>query len=519
MRKNDMDFFKVLIADDEENIRNGLKCIIDWEKMGCRICGEASNGKDAVNQIKDLRPDLVILDIKMPGYSGIEVLSQVRSFFSDNSAQMPAFLILSGYSDFDFAQKTMNLGASGYLLKPVDEVELEHKVLETINKISENKKLSLTSKNAEQLQLRDFILRILQSGVVGHPSEFIHSKFLQDYDSSDYSCILIDLSNCDSLSENRLTEHVENIFSFFTYQIISFSNYLALFIKSTNETAINNCLERLFKNQCGNFFTTKSGLHRGVEGILFSYQKANELQKYKFYFSSKRFLSKEILNSTPRSKSISDINTFVQNFLFCIETYDKKKLEETEKTLYEDFFDYEIPDTSIKKNIISCIVELRNKIITKYPEREISDGETFDIIPKILDASTYEEVFSYLKSLLNNFIENFNFNTADSVIIKVISYIKNNYTSPDIRLESLGELFNCNSAYLGKKFKKFTGKQFNTYLDELRIEDAKDKLINSDLKVYQISKLVGYSNTDYFFMKFKKCTGLTPKEYKLQVSK
>ena len=509
-----MDFFNVLIADDEENIRNGLKCIIDWEKLGCRICGEAANGKDAISQIIDLRPDLVILDIKMPGFNGIEVLSQVRTYFSSDPSQMPAVLILSGYSDFDYAQKTMNLGAAGYLLKPVNEVELEKKVTEIIHKISENRKLSESSKNAVQLQVRDFIVRILQTGVVGELSGLKETKFFSDCNNVDYTCILFDISKCDSVTENSIKDNIENIFSFFTFQTLSFSSYLAIFIKSSNEPAISNCLERLSKNLENKVFVTKSHGNSGLEGILSSYKQAVELQKYKFYFSRKSYLSSEILEATEKSDDFIDISSFVDQLLFCIETYDKVKLEEIEAVLNKAFFNYEMAETVVKKNIISCIVELRNKIIAKYPEREISDGETFEIIPKILDAISYESVFIYFKNVLNNFIENFNFNTADSVIIKVISYIKNNYTSPDIRLENLGDLFNCNSAYLGKKFKKYTGKQFNTFLDELRIEDAKEKLLHSDLKVYQISKLVGYSNTDYFFMKFKKCTGLTPKEYK-----
>ncbi|MCR4579674.1 MAG: response regulator [Treponema sp.] len=514
-----MDFFNVLIADDEENIRNGLKCIIDWEKIGCRICGEAANGKDAINQIIDLRPDLVILDIKMPGFTGIEVLSQVRSYFSSDPTKMPAVLILSGYSDFDYAQKTMNLGASGYLLKPVDEVELEKKVVEIIHKIKENRRLSESSKNAVHLQVRDFILRIIQSGVVGEPAELSSTKFLSDYDKADYTCILMDLSKCDSITENKLKETIDNVFSFFTYQTISFGSNLALFIKTSNESAILNCLDRMSKFQIGRMFTTKSQCNHGLEGILLSYKQALELQSYKFYFSKEIYLSKEILQSASKSEEVIDISDNVDQLIFCIETYDKVKLSEVEKYLYQGFFNYKVQDTVIKKNIISCIVELRNKIIAKYPEREISDGETFEIIPKILDAASYDEVFMFFRNVLNNFIENFNFNTADSVIVKVISYIKNNYTSPDIRLENLGDLFNCNSAYLGKKFKKFTGKQFNTFLDELRIEDAKEKLLHSDLKVYQISKLVGYSNTDYFFMKFKKCTGLTPKEFKKSIEK
>ena len=110
-------------------------------------------------------------------------------------------------------------------------------------------------------------------------------------------------------------------------------------------------------------------------------------------------------------------------------------------------------------------------------------------------------------------LENFNTNTATSTITKVIAYIKTNYAD-DLKLETLGQMFYCNSAYLGKKFKEHTGVQFNTFLDQIRIEEAKKRLTETDLKVYQISKLVGYANTDYFFMKFKKYTGLTPKEFK-----
>ena len=79
-----MELLKLLIADDEENIRNGLKCILDWKSLGYQLSGEASNGKDTINQIIDLKPDLVILDIKMPGLTGIEVISQTKTYFQNS---------------------------------------------------------------------------------------------------------------------------------------------------------------------------------------------------------------------------------------------------------------------------------------------------------------------------------------------------------------------------------------------------------------------------------------------------
>ena len=238
------------------------------------------------------------------------------------------------------------------------------------------------------------------------------------------------------------------------------------------------------------------------------------MNSYLFYISDKAWITydsvKSIIDYKEDCKSLSD---YIPEIIFAIETYDKIKLEKIVEEIKTLYMNIEKTESETKKLFISCMIELRNNLITKYPEREISNGTTYEVVPKILEAKSYSEIINYIKSVFDELLENFNFNTADSVIVKVIAYIKTNYTS-DLKLETLGDLFNCNSAYLGKKFKKYTGTQFNTYLDNLRIEDAKYKLLHTDLKIYQISKLVGYTNTDYFFMKFKKCTGYTPKEYK-----
>ena len=119
---------KVFIADDEESIRNGLKKIIDWKDCGYSICGEAGNGQEAFEKISELNPDLVLLDIKMPGLTGVEVLKKIAE---QNAAEglksKTNFLILSGFSDFEFAKEAMNYGAQGYFVKPIDEDLLEEK--------------------------------------------------------------------------------------------------------------------------------------------------------------------------------------------------------------------------------------------------------------------------------------------------------------------------------------------------------------------------------------------------------
>ena len=128
------ELINVLIADDEPLVRDGLKYIIDWNALGFCICGEAANGDDALAMIHKYQPGLVLLDIRMPGMYGTELMEKVRGegFSGD-------FIILSGYSDFKYAQTALHFGASFYLTKPIDEDELEKAVISVREKIETTK--------------------------------------------------------------------------------------------------------------------------------------------------------------------------------------------------------------------------------------------------------------------------------------------------------------------------------------------------------------------------------------------
>ena len=125
----------VFIADDELIIRQGIKCIIDWEQLGFEIIGEASNGEDALNFILNKHPDLVLMDIRMPKMLGLDVVEAAR-----NKGFNGKVIILSGYTDFKYAQAAIKNGVDYYLTKPIDEDEL----YETVDSIR-----SQISKEAE----------------------------------------------------------------------------------------------------------------------------------------------------------------------------------------------------------------------------------------------------------------------------------------------------------------------------------------------------------------------------------
>ena len=131
----------VMIADDEENIRAGLKCIMDWEDLGFSVLYEAENGEEALDIISMDAPEVVVMDINMPRIQGIEVIKKARE-----AGYMGKFIILSGYSDFKYAQSAIKYGVTNYLTKPIDEDELQ-KTLEDIGR-----SLSLEKARKGQLQ-------------------------------------------------------------------------------------------------------------------------------------------------------------------------------------------------------------------------------------------------------------------------------------------------------------------------------------------------------------------------------
>ena len=137
--------YKIIIVEDEEIIRNGLAISFDWMDYGCNIVGLAKDGKEGLDMILELNPDIVISDIKMPKMTGIEMIQnakkQGKDFFS---------IILTSYAEFGYAKSAIEFGASGYLLKPVDEdelVELLKSITDKINKKNRQKKIEESVKD------------------------------------------------------------------------------------------------------------------------------------------------------------------------------------------------------------------------------------------------------------------------------------------------------------------------------------------------------------------------------------
>ena len=132
--------WKVIIADDEKLICRLVQALVDWNSLGMEIVGTAENGPEALEFVKNLKPDILITDIRMPGCDGLELIKQTRSLSPDME-----IVIISGYAHFEYAQTAISYGVGNYLLKPIKQNEL----LETLTKIA--KRLENRQNNLESM--------------------------------------------------------------------------------------------------------------------------------------------------------------------------------------------------------------------------------------------------------------------------------------------------------------------------------------------------------------------------------
>ncbi len=511
---------KVLIADDEEIVRKGLMNIIDWEKLGCEVCGEASNGEDVLEKVISMKPSIIMLDINMPVKSGIEVLREIHEH-PDSYPNHINFLILSGYSDFDYAQKALNYGAKGYIVKPVDEDELEEKIRSIVKEIHDDTEVDALRSNARNQEMERKFARMFLFGAVD-------DAFTSDEDSDDrYKVVIVSPELCGCAGQMQaLKIAVNENFQYTNHYDFAMDPVYVLLFKNESEESVNRHLgrfcNRLQKNKEGSLVAVGESL-AGLQGALNSYNQAKKVYDQLFFFYDRPYVSfRDIENDADAkirmqsySKDANEREFFecIPKLIQYIEIYELQKIRGILDAQTKWLKTASLSVDQIKKLCMAFIVETQNAIKTKHPEKELETVQALDLVNLIYAQNYFDGMMGIVCDFTLGLAESFTSNTANSTILKVIQYVRANFNT-DLKLEMLGNLFNCNSAYLGKKFREYTGVPFNTYMDIIRIEEAKKLLLSSNLKIYEISKLVGYSNTDYFYLKFKKHTNMTPKEFK-----
>jgi two-component system response regulator YesN len=528
--------YKVFLVDDEIVVRNGIRDCINWEETNFVFSGEAPDGEFALSLIQEIKPDILITDIKMPFMDGLQLSQIVRK-------NMPwvRIIILTGHEEFTFAREALRMGVTEYLLKPVTSGD----ILETLKKVEiqiENEKSERENTEKIKKQLiqntslfRDKFLNQLLLGSIS-PVEVIDNcaDFNINIISKFYIVEIIELkiTNTGSsegeysemLKSEALIDEVVEI----NNEVIKFNRVFGetiLIIKGNNvqnveETAyaLAQSLKYEVERKSSSVLEISIGsVRERIQGITQSYREADLIKNYRHIYGKHKIIGFNDISSAIGGKKEfvnifrndvydflkcglkSDVGYFVNQYMDNLNRVEMKSLI----YLYYSFMD-------IVLNISRFISEMGGKVEQLIPW--VVDLENFvtgiDSIEKFGEVS--EAVLNKVLEFRDTRVEK----KYEGIILKAKEYIQKNVSNSDISLNSVASFVNVSPSHFSTIFSQETGENFIEYLTKVRVKKAKELLKTTQLKSTEIAYTVGYNDPHYFCYIFKKAVGITPKEYR-----
>lgn len=496
--------YKVFIADDEPYILDGLKLLIDWEAMGLEIAGSAEDGESAYEEIKRLKPDIVITDIRMPGLSGLELVKKCK----DVLREAPEFLMLTGYGDLEYIKKAMRFGARGYLMKPINTEEL-NKHLEMI--LSE-----LAERNDDDSELDESISYVVRDTFIsifyGNCTEKLVNRAafiigLNDKES-EVSVILFSLQRGLSREETERIMH--------SIRAARGINPVCVFYAGFSHAAYIS--PRIDESMC--LSIAQSIRDKLITDIMI-------LRPTTLYCLPRVFM--KTIREHPQGVSVSRIcnmynsidtefddmviNVAINKLIELIESNDWETAEFLIRRALERVSDN---DRSVHRSRgvgMSFMFEMYKCVQRLGMECE----ELFNEYSyKMSNASYISEMGDICIELLVKVSEQINGEKSVSDFKSVMDYIESRYKS-NITLKDIAKDIYIKPSLVSKIVKSSTGMKFCDYLNELRMREACRLLAQTDMSISNIVSEVGYKDYAYFANKFRQFIGLLPSQYRKQV--
>ncbi|KLU70247.1 MAG: hypothetical protein RHS_3908 [Robinsoniella sp. RHS] len=494
----------VIVVDDEKVIREGIGRFVK-ETEGFELLQTCENGVSAYDAIREKKPDLVICDIMMPKWDGIQLIGACRE--QDITCE---FVLLSGYSEFEYARAAIRYQVLDYINKPINPALLK-KMLEDAQRVIGNK-----NKIRKKLQSTIYD-KVLEEEVMSADEE--HIEQLQQQMPHRVLAVNGYDGGKNGWDTEKVRIYCDEILQKQTYEqyIVYNKNGLIIIILvgvDTREHAIEKIWMELLayaKGQGGNAAMGIGDTVSGMREIPTSYRKA-KAALYEAQCREDRCCLFERLPYTyksPGSIYARDISV-VESALHLQNR--EQVLEVVQETA--DRYKISLPPYVIYSFIQKCAKEIWNlcEENTVLP----TEFEQKDIFSKLTAAPDTERLMERFYSFAVpacKALEQIQGKHYGGTIDEVINYIHLNYTQ-DISTQKICSVFYFNQSYFSALFKSKTGSNYNDYVTNLRIAKAKELLKSGNYKISEISAMIGYNSSRYFSKVFRARTGELPQEYK-----
>lgn len=501
--------FKMLIVDDEEIEREGMAQFIPWDQYEIELAGTAWNGVDALEQIEEKRPDIILTDIKMPVMDGIELIRKTMENFPD-----VRFIVLSGYGEFEYTSKAMELGIRYYVLKPCDE----NQIMDVVGKVKEEIKRN-KEKQAKEKLYHHTVRRILPRA----REEIFRNMLLgREQISDDYELFLRELKGSNMRVQLLALRNVEKVFDSLEQFIME--NVLTELLGEQEvllTTTIQNCLLFLIAEMDG------KQIRLAVERVRKEYRRIQSKPLYaavsqagnlcevtELYTQIKELFHMEELDQSVDYLQYGQpgrIQTLEQNI------FNYRELRQAEQ--YSDVF-FEIYLAFVKMRSRHYSMEDMREVCRLSVKNMFEDSEKYG---KSIDFDALQNERELLLEMVEFFAQqkrNRKSNQTEKEYARmkeVMIAIYDNLHNINLSIQYLAkEILYMNEDYFGRFFYKQQNVKFSTFLLEVRIRLAMRMLgFDPDIRIADLAEMVGYAPDGQYFSKvFRKVSGMTPTEYR-----
>ncbi|MNW39194.1 putative response regulatory protein [compost metagenome] len=548
--------YKLILVDDEQDVREGLLDLIDWKSLGYQIMDTAENGREALELVEKHIPDVVVTDIQMPFMNGLELSEWIREH---NPATK--IIILTGYEEFEYAQKAIRLGIDEYVLKPFSARELAS-ILDKVKKqldeemsAKENVQLltehyrknlpilqslflsSLVTRKLPQQEIREkcqhydldlhggayvvSVIRIDSHGSAGHIYSGADTKVatISLRDTKDIQLKLFAILNIvDEIMhhnpKDKVFIHHDEVVLLSVYGNVAsdeMGNALTPTLNLLEE--IRYSIERYLK------LTVTIGVGSTISdiaGVYNSFQEAERALDYRMILGSNKVIWIGDVESQP-FPAITFDETREKELIRCLKVGSDRELTDLIEELFAGLIDSGISYQDFHVYLLMMLTA----VIKAAQDVHVDLDQLFDggvvflsQLSKFTNAEEAKAWFINMSMKLKNSIAYHRQSSYNLLVEEAKAYINKHYGEQDLSITKVCKHLHISTGYFSSIFKKETKMTFVNYLMNVRMEAAQNMLRLSDLKAFEIADQVGFADPNYFSFCFRKKFGISPKEYR-----
>lgn len=534
--------WKIAIIDDERQVLKGMKKAIPWGELGAEWAGEAMNGEDGLEVIRREQPDIVITDLYMPVMSGLDMMEQLRK-----EGFQGKIIILSGYSDFEHARQALKFHVTDYVSKPISLPTLRSILGNVVQELEqeEEKRIRQWELEFKMTMYEPFVEKEwVRSAAVGtlDPAYRDSTRLPPSYhfwQERKHVTVGIELirderARCLSVSDwnlfrfavsNIACEVARKLFPDLEYtELHSTRALLIIHPDASRPENLENRLEELgirLIDSIGSYLKLVTRI--GIGGVKDTWTRLSDSTEEAFRAMDQRALRTSSVHEVYRYKENSGsepgkVALFPVKFSYKLATAMKASQEAEAHQLVLEYITEMKKQEGVTQGYVQMLGSELWGIITYslYESGFVLDELfTVDRIAKEISSLVIpDQLASWLMDKITRICSSRQWKGSSKhrqVVDFMTSYIHEHYAE-ELTLAELSDKVFISRNHLSIIFKNITGETFNNYLTRVRIEKARELLMERNMLVYEVAERVGYKNIPYFSTLFKKITGMNPTE-------